>query len=238
MRRSGARRVPFAVLLLGVLAGGMCALLALNTATAASEVRERRLDAANTTLNATQEQLSRAISGLQAPGQLARMAAALGMVPAGSPAYLRVNANGTVTVLGHPAKIVAPPKALTPAQKAAQQLAAKAAATTKAAQAKAAHAKAARLKAAQAKPKINKAKPAKGTTPASATSTGASPSTSPTGTAPSTGRTSPTKTSPTKTSPTKTSPTKTSPTKTSPTKTSPTKTKTPTATITISGGPR
>ena len=145
--------MPFALLMLGVIAGGMCALLALNTATAASEVRERKIDAANATLNANEEQLSRAVAAMQAPGQLALMATRLGLVPAGSPAFLRINDNGTVTVLGHPGAIVAPPKALTAAQQKALAAreevalaAAKAAlaAKTQAATAKAAQAKAAR----------------------------------------------------------------------------------------------
>ena len=235
--------MPFAVLLLGVLAGGMCALLALNTATAASEVRERRLDAANATLNATQEQLSRSISGLQAPSQLARMAAALGLVPARSPAYLRINPNGTVTVLGRPAPVVAPPKIikLTPAQKAAAKAARVAAAKAAAAKAKAAQAKAAKAKAAQAKAAKSTAAQAKAakTTAGKGAGGTAKGSTSPSPTAPSTGAspsTAPTKPSPTKPSPTKPSPTKPSPTKTGPTKPSPTKSPVPTATT--PGGPR
>ena len=220
MPRTRARRVPFAALLLGVLAGSMCVLLALNTATAASEVRERRLDAANATLNANQEQLSRTISGLQAPAQLARMAAALGMVPAGSPAYFRINANGTITVLGHPAAIVAPPKVvkLTAAQKAAAQLAKANLAKANLAKAKLAKANLAKAKLAKAKPTSAKARTSTGTRSAGTTTPNAK------------------STSPTTTSPNKTGPTKTSPTKTSPTKTSPTKA--PVPTLTIPGGPR
>ena len=211
LRRTGARRVPFAVLLLGVLAGGMCALLALNTATAASEVRERRLDAANANSNAVQEELSRTISGLQAPAQLARMAAALGMVPAGSPAYLRINADGTVTVLGHPQAIAAPRKVvkLTPEQKAA----------AKAAKAKAVKAKAAKANAAKAKAptgKVATGTTAKGTTAKGTTAKGttAKGTTASNGTSPSTSA----------------SPAKTE--TTSPPTTS------PTTTATIPGGPR
>ena len=75
------------------------------------------------------------------------MAARLGLVPAGSPAFLRLNADGTVTVLGAPAKVPTPPVPLTPAQKAA----AKAAAIAKAAKDKAAKDKAAKDKAAKDK---------------------------------------------------------------------------------------
>ena len=95
-------RVPFAVLILVLLGGGLCALLVLNTVTAASEVRQRRLDAAYAGLNDKQQQLSRDVARLQAPDELARRAAGLGLVPADSPAFLRINPDGSVTVLGAP----------------------------------------------------------------------------------------------------------------------------------------
>ena len=170
------RSVPFVVLLVGVVAAGMCALLALNTATAASEVRERHVDAANSSLSARQEQLSRAVADSQAPAELSRMAARLGLVPAGSAAFLRINADGTVTVLGAPAKVPAPVIPLTAAQKAAAK-----AATTRAAAAKAANDKAAKAKAAKAKSttsKITIIRPTKtpaGKTPAGKTPAGKTP---------------------------------------------------------------
>ena len=108
-------RVPFAVLIVALLGGGLCALLALNTVTAASEVRQRNVDAANASLTDSQQQLSRDISALQAPAELARRAAALGLVPADSPAFLRLNADGSVTLLGAPAPATIQPPATTPA---------------------------------------------------------------------------------------------------------------------------
>jgi hypothetical protein len=106
--------VPFAVLILALLVGGMCALLALNTVTAASEVQQRRVDASNATLNNEQQQLSRDVANLQSPDDLARKAANLGLVPADSPAFLRINADGSVTVLGSPAPASTQPPATTP----------------------------------------------------------------------------------------------------------------------------
>ena len=108
------RRMPFAVLILALIGGGLCALLALNTATAASEVRERQVDAANAALNDTEQQLSRDVASLQAPAELARRAAALGLVPADAPAFLRVDSNGSITVLGSPAPVSNPAPAPTP----------------------------------------------------------------------------------------------------------------------------
>lgn len=102
------RRTPFLVLLLAVLGAGLCTLLVLNTVTAASEVQERQLDASNRSLTDSAQQLSRDIAAAQAPASLARMAAALGLVPADSPAFLRLNSDGSVTVLGKPARVRAP----------------------------------------------------------------------------------------------------------------------------------
>ncbi|MEP6853214.1 MAG: hypothetical protein ABJA87_11240 [bacterium] len=99
--------MPYAALILAVLGGGLCALLALNTAVAASQVRERNLDAANDALTDREQQLSREVAGLQAPGALARRAAALGLVPADAPAFLRIGPDGQVTVLGSPARVSA-----------------------------------------------------------------------------------------------------------------------------------
>lgn len=115
------RRARFVLLVLAVLGAGLCALLALNTATAASEVAERRLDASNNSLTDSAQQLSRDIAGAQAPDNLARMAAALGLVPADSPAFLRINADGSATVLGQAARVPVP---VSPAALAAQNKAA------------------------------------------------------------------------------------------------------------------
>jgi hypothetical protein len=101
-RRGRPPRMPFAVLLVSLLGGGLCALLALNTATAASEVSQRKLDAANSKLGNQEQQLSRDVADLQAPSVLGAKARAMGLIPAGSPAFLRLNADGTVTVMGSP----------------------------------------------------------------------------------------------------------------------------------------
>jgi hypothetical protein len=205
------------VLLVGVIAAGMCALLALNTATAASEVRERRIDAANSSLSAKQEQLSRSLANVQAPAELSKLAAKLGLVPAGSPAFLRLNADGTMTVLGAPAKVPTPPVPLTPAQKAAARVAIAQAATAKAI-AKAAKDQAAKDKAAKA---------AKTTAPKTTTPAGATPTSG----APSSGATTGPKTSGPKTS----GPTPSGPSTTTP---HPAKTTSPVPTVTLPGGPR
>jgi hypothetical protein len=98
----GARRAPFALLLLGLIVGALCALLALNTASAANEVRRHDLAARNQSVAAEVVQLQNDQQASAAPGNLAAAAAALGMVPAGNPAFLEIDADGRVRVLGSP----------------------------------------------------------------------------------------------------------------------------------------
>ena len=103
------RRLPLWVVLIGMLAAGLCALLALNTASAALEVQTRGVSDTNANTSDTQQQLTRDLAAKAAPGNLASAAAALGLVPNQNPAFLRINNNGSVTVLGSPTPATAPP---------------------------------------------------------------------------------------------------------------------------------
>jgi hypothetical protein len=98
-----APRVPFAVLVTVLIAGGMGLLLLLNTASAANEVRRHDLNARGATVAAQVQELQNEVAASGAPGNLARAAAALGMVPAANPAFLVIGADGSVRMLGHPA---------------------------------------------------------------------------------------------------------------------------------------
>lgn len=98
-----AARTPFALLVVGLVVGGMSLLLALNTASAANELRRHELAAKDAELAAELQQLKNQVAASAAPGALASAAAALGMVPAGSPAFLKINPDGTVRLLGSPA---------------------------------------------------------------------------------------------------------------------------------------
>lgn len=100
--RAGRPRLPFAALVLLLLGGGLCALLALNTASAAGEVRERELADRVRTLSDTEQDLRRQVAALEAPSALAAAAAGLGMVPGQHPAFLVIGPDGTVSVLGDP----------------------------------------------------------------------------------------------------------------------------------------
>jgi hypothetical protein len=104
-----APRVPFALLVLGLLVGGMVALLALNTASAANELRRHDVAAKDASVAATLEQLNNEVAASEAPGNLARVAEQLGMVPAGNPAFLQIDPDGTVRMLGSPGPASAPP---------------------------------------------------------------------------------------------------------------------------------
>lgn len=101
-------RVPFAVLLTLVVVAGMLALLGLNTASAANEVAQRRYDASNASLSDQEQQLARDLAARQSPAALAAAAYRLGLIPAPNPAFLRVNKDGSVTILGTAITIPAP----------------------------------------------------------------------------------------------------------------------------------
>jgi hypothetical protein len=108
------RRLPLPVLLALMLVAGLCALLALNTASAAQELKQRALTDSNAELSDSAQQLTRDLAAKQAPGALASAAAAQGLVPNPNPAFLRLNADGSVTVLGSPAPASVAPLPPTP----------------------------------------------------------------------------------------------------------------------------
>ncbi|HEU5268937.1 MAG TPA: hypothetical protein VFU36_03365 [Jatrophihabitans sp.] len=105
--------LPLPVLLGGMLIGGLCLLLALNTASAAEELRQRTLTDSNASASDTEQQLIRDLASRQAPAALAAAAASLGLVPNPNPAFLRINADGSVTVLGSPTPASVPPAPVT-----------------------------------------------------------------------------------------------------------------------------
>jgi hypothetical protein len=98
-----APRVPFAVLVTVLIAGGMGLLLLLNTASAANEVRRHDLSGRGASVAAQVQELENEVAASGAPGNLARAAAALGMVPAANPAFIVLGVDGSVRVLGSPA---------------------------------------------------------------------------------------------------------------------------------------
>jgi len=101
--------VPFALLVGGLVVGGMCALLALNTASAANELARHRLAGKDSDVAAQLEQVRNAVAVSAAPGSLGSAAAALGMVPAGAPAFLKIGKDGKMILLGSPAPATSAP---------------------------------------------------------------------------------------------------------------------------------
>lgn len=119
-----APRMPFVALITGLVVGGMALLLLLNTASAANELRRHSFVARDQAIAAQLQELQNEVAASAAPGNLARAAAALGMVPALNPAFLVIGPDGHVRVLGHPGPasgmvLAAPPPAphSTPATK-------------------------------------------------------------------------------------------------------------------------
>ena len=107
------RGLPLPVLLGLLLVGGLCALLALNTASAAQELKQRALTDRNAAISDAEQQLMRDLAAKQAPASLAAAAMAQGLVPNPNPAFLRINADGSVTVLGSPTPASVPPPPVT-----------------------------------------------------------------------------------------------------------------------------
>jgi hypothetical protein len=102
-----APRAPFVVLSLAVVSTGLLALLGLNTVVAQNAFTLDRLERRSAALAADEQRLEREVAALEAPGNVAARAHALGLVPASDPAFLRLSDG---KVLGVPRPATAPPK--------------------------------------------------------------------------------------------------------------------------------
>lgn len=99
-----APRMPFAVVITALVLGGLGLLLAFNTAAAANELRRHAFATRDQAIAAQVEQLRNEIAASAAPGNLASAAVALGMVPAGNPAFI-VDVRGKYIVRGKPVPV-------------------------------------------------------------------------------------------------------------------------------------
>ena len=81
----------FLALCVTLLLGGFVGVLMLNTAMAKGSYTMRDLQRRSDALTDTQDALRHTIDGVSGPGPLAERARALGMVPAASPAFLRLS---------------------------------------------------------------------------------------------------------------------------------------------------
>lgn len=96
--RSRARKAPFVVVVLTVLAVGLVGLILLSTVLQAQSFEAAKLDRQATTLETQQQSIAREVDRLQSPANVAARAIAIGMVPNKNPAFLRADG----TVLGKP----------------------------------------------------------------------------------------------------------------------------------------
>ncbi|MGI8869265.1 MAG: hypothetical protein ACR2F6_10555, partial [Mycobacteriales bacterium] len=80
LRRTGAPRAPFVLLVIALLGVGLVVLLLVNTAMATGSFTERTLQTKNDALSLQKQQLERSVQGLDTPQSLAAAAARLGMV--------------------------------------------------------------------------------------------------------------------------------------------------------------
>ena len=97
--RVRARRAPFVVVVLSVLAAGLVGLILLSTAMQAQAFRIDELQQRATLLNAQKEQLATEVDQMQSPSGLANRALTEGMAPSATPVSLPLPAG---RVFGRP----------------------------------------------------------------------------------------------------------------------------------------
>ncbi|GHF76048.1 outer membrane murein-binding lipoprotein Lpp [Amycolatopsis bartoniae] len=104
-------RASFVLIVMTLLAAGVVTTLLLSTQAIADSYRLEQIREENSNLAEQSEQLQQGVTKAEAASSLAARAKALGMVPAGNPAHLVQNPDGSVTVVGTPEKAVgqAPP---------------------------------------------------------------------------------------------------------------------------------
>ena len=114
-RRSQAARAPFVLVVVALLLTGLLGLLVLNTVLAQDAFRLHKLQVDARTLADREQALQRQVSDLQSPHALAARATSLGMVPGGSPTFLRLS-DGKILGRAEPAAVaVRPPAPAAPA---------------------------------------------------------------------------------------------------------------------------
>lgn len=107
-------RAPFAFAVVALLVSGLIGLLVLNTVLGKDAFRLHALQVEGRQLADQEQSLTREVEALRAPSALAQKAAALGMVQAGPPAFLRLP-DGAVLGSPVPAEAPLPPEGAAPA---------------------------------------------------------------------------------------------------------------------------
>ncbi|HET9860681.1 MAG TPA: hypothetical protein VFQ19_12950 [Nocardioidaceae bacterium] len=98
-RATRAPKVPFVALVSLLLVGGVVGLLLFNTSMQQASFVATELEATAATLNAKEQALQMQLDTLRDPQKVASRARKLGMVPAASPAFIRLSDG---KILGNP----------------------------------------------------------------------------------------------------------------------------------------
>lgn len=106
---AAAPRAPFAFAVVALLVSGLIGLLVLNTVLGKDAFKLHALQVEGRKLADREQVLTREVESLRAPSALAEKAAAMGMVQAGPPAFLRLP-DGTVLGAPVPAEAPLPPE--------------------------------------------------------------------------------------------------------------------------------
>lgn len=101
-------RASFVTFVMVLLAAGVATTLLLSTQAIADSYRLEQTRQENNNLAERAQQLQQDVTKEGSASSLAQRARALGMVPAGEPAHLVQNPDGSVTVVGDPRKVTAP----------------------------------------------------------------------------------------------------------------------------------
>jgi len=100
-RATAPARAPFVLLVAAILSVGLVTLLMLNTALSQGSFTANDLQQRAAVLADREQTLTQQLATNSSPGQLAARAASLGMVPGGSPVFLRISDGA---ILGEPKK--------------------------------------------------------------------------------------------------------------------------------------
>ncbi|MCY0942762.1 hypothetical protein [Streptomyces antarcticus] len=102
-----AARMPFVLLVVALLGGGLISLLLLNSALNEGSFRLSKLKKETTVLTDEEQALQRDVDAHSAPDALQRRAQELGLVPGGSPVF--ISPDGKVAGAAAPAEVPPPP---------------------------------------------------------------------------------------------------------------------------------
>ena len=97
------RRAPFVLLVVALLVGTTLGLLVLNTVIAVDSLKATQLRAENAERAQELQRLEQQVVSGSTPVEVAREAAAAGLVPAGTAGYLVIRPDGTSVLRGTPA---------------------------------------------------------------------------------------------------------------------------------------